>query len=110
MKDETEDLIRTIMQCLEVDWQYTELVDACDAERIEMIRAAGRTAGRRLGYKILTRQARPGEREDGRVMVIVVVHDGPDPQDRARMEQRARILIENALKHRKADDNIGDSA
>ncbi|WP_129669019.1 hypothetical protein [Phytoactinopolyspora endophytica] len=88
-----DELTITIARHLEVDWQYVEHVDALNEERIAEIRSAGRRAGRLLGYKIVTHQSDPGQRKDGRVVVIVAVRESPNAEDEERMNERARLLM-----------------
>lgn len=90
---EPDELVLAVAQRLEVDWQYVESVEAWDAERIAEVRSAGRKAGRLLGYKILTHQTRPDE--ENRVKVIVAVRESPNEEDRQRMEERARLLMDD---------------
>ncbi len=90
---EPDELTLAIARRLEVDWQYVERVEAWDAERIGEIRAAGRKAGRMLGYKIATHQGRPDE--ENRVTVIVVLRAAPNAEEDQRMTERARLLMDD---------------
>src|ERR1700733_4507856 len=56
---EPDELTLLIARHLEVDWQYVRRFEAADTEKIAEVRAAGRRAGRLLGYKIMTRQSAP---------------------------------------------------
>jgi hypothetical protein len=76
---------------LEVDWQYIERVEAWNTERIAEVRAAGRKAGRHLGYKIVTFQSDPDDEE--RVTVIVAVREAPTAEDEERMRERSLLLM-----------------
>ena len=63
---EDEALIQEILPVLELDHQYTRLVEAWNHELVAQIRRCGRQAGKRLGYKIRTLPATPtGETTDG---------------------------------------------
>jgi len=90
---EPDELVLTVARRLEVDWQYVERVEAWDTERIAEVRSAGRKAGRLLGYKIITHQTRPDE--ENRVKVIVAVREPPSEEDDQRMEERARLIIDD---------------
>jgi hypothetical protein len=89
-----DELTLAIARVLEVDWQYSELVEAWNTDRVAEVRAAGRHTGRLLGYKILTRQSTPRP-EDGRIVVAVVVREPPNAADAERMRERAKLLIDN---------------
>jgi hypothetical protein len=86
-----DELTLEVARALEVDWQYVEGVEAWDAERIAQVRSAGRKAGRLLGFKIATFQSRPNDED--RVAVIVAVREAPNAEDAQRMQERARLLI-----------------
>lgn len=90
---EPDELVLTVARRLEVDWQYVERVEAWDTERIAEVRSAGRKAGRLLGYKIITHQTRPDD--ENRVKVIVAVREPPNEEDHKRMEERARLLMDD---------------
>ncbi|HUZ25453.1 MAG TPA: hypothetical protein VMV07_16985 [Streptosporangiaceae bacterium] len=92
---EPDELTLTIARHLEVDWQYVRRIEAWDTEQVATIRAAGRRAGRLLGYKIATRQSEPNE--ENRVVVIVVVREPPSKEDHERMEERSRLLMDRAF-------------
>ncbi|HEY5361225.1 MAG TPA: hypothetical protein VIJ82_26670 [Streptosporangiaceae bacterium] len=92
---EPDELTLTIARHLEVDWQYVCRVEAWDKGQIATVRAAGRRAGRLLGYKIATRQSEP-DAED-RVVVIVAVREPPSKEDHERMEERSRLLMDRAF-------------
>ncbi len=47
-----EALIQEIVPVLDLDHQYTRLVEEWNHELITQIRRCGRQAGKRLGYKI----------------------------------------------------------
>jgi hypothetical protein len=91
---EPDELTLTIARHLEVDWQYVRRIEAWDIERIATIRAAGRRAGRLLGYKIATRQSEPDE--ENRVVVVVAVREPPSQEDHERMQERSRLLRDEA--------------
>jgi len=61
--------------------------------RIAGMRAAGRKAGRLIGYKIATTQSDPHAREDGRVVVVVAVREAPNEEENQRMRDRADLLL-----------------
>jgi hypothetical protein len=94
---EPDELTLTIARHLEVDWEYTRRIAATDPDQIAAVRAAGRRAGRLLGYKIATRQASPDEQE--RVVVVVTVREPPSEEDRKRMQERSRLLMNRAYSH-----------
>ena len=91
---EPDELTLLIARHLEVDWQYVQRVEAWDAARIAQVRAAGRRAGRLLGYKIVTRQSAPDD--GGRVTVVVAVREPPSQEDHDRLQERARLLMNRA--------------
>jgi hypothetical protein len=91
---EPDELTLLIARHLEVDWQYVRRIGAWDTEQIAAVRAAGRRAGRLLGYKIVTRQSAPSE--DNRVTVVVAVREPPSQEDHERMQERARLLMDRA--------------
>ena len=89
--DEAGELTLTIARHLEVDHQYVEFVEVWDTGRIRQVRSAGRKAGRLLGWKIMTHATEPND--EGRVTVVVAVREWPDPEERARLEERAILLM-----------------
>jgi hypothetical protein len=91
---EPDELTLIIARHLEVDWQYVRRIEAWDTEQIAAVRSAGRKAGRLLGYKIVTRQSEPTEQN--RVVVIVAVREPPTEEDRERMLERSRLLMDRA--------------
>jgi hypothetical protein len=91
---EPDELVLAIARHLEVDWQYTERVEAWNADRIAEVRSAGRKAGRLLGYKILTTAPEPDA--ENRVTVIVAVREAPNAEEGERMKERASLLIDAA--------------
>jgi hypothetical protein len=93
-----DELVQKIARQLEIDWQYTEHLEAWDVERIAEIRSAGRRAGCLLGYRVVTAQSDQGAGDGGRVLVIIAVESRPAEADRERMEERSRLLIEQALR------------
>ncbi|QUQ68978.1 hypothetical protein [Kutzneria sp. CA-103260] len=96
MAGETDDpLMLEIMRHLEVDWEWTRHFDPDDKEGIAGARAAGRRAGRALKLKITTVASAS---KDGRVVVIVAINQEMDPVEKERMDQRALLLIDNALR------------
>jgi hypothetical protein len=89
---EPDELTLTIARQLEIDSQYVVHIEAWDTERVAEVRSAGRRAGRLLGWKIRTFQSEPND--DGRLVVVVMIHEWPDKQMRARLEERARLLMD----------------
>jgi hypothetical protein len=59
-----EALVQEILPVLELDDQYTRLVEAWNRELVTQIRRCGREAGKRLGYKIRTLASDPEQRVD----------------------------------------------
>ena len=97
MDDVSDDfLIAEIMRALEIDHQYVRWVEAQSEDPIARIRRCGRKAGRVLGYKVRTLSTDPAQRDDGRSAVFVVVIESTD-EDRARIAERSRLLINNAM-------------
>ena len=93
---EDEALIMEMLPVLEVDHQYTRLVEAWNHDRVAQIRRCGRQAGKRLGYKLRTVASDPERRSDGRLMVWVVVIDST-PNDEDRIRERGELLISQTL-------------
>jgi hypothetical protein len=93
---EPDELTLTIARQLEVDYQFTERVEAWNADRIAELRSAGRKAGRLLGLRIMTHQTDPNS--EGRVLVIVAVRDWPSEEERERMLERGALLMNEAFK------------
>ena len=93
MRDpEDEALIQEILPVLELDHQYTRLVEAWNHELVAQIRRCGRQAGKRLGYKIRTFASDPDRRDDQRIAVWVIVTD-PTPDDEDRIRARSELLM-----------------
>lgn len=90
---EPDELVLAIARRLEVDWQYVDRAEAWNAERISEVRSAGRKAGRLLGYKVVTAQSEPDD--ENRVTVIVAVREAPNAEEDERMQERARLLMED---------------
>ena len=89
---EDEALIQQILPVLELDHQYTRLVEAWNHDLVAQIRRCGRAAGRRLGYKIRTFASDPDRRDDGRLVVwVIVINSNPD--DEHRIRERSELLI-----------------
>ncbi|GGK13503.1 hypothetical protein GCM10010124_02580 [Pilimelia terevasa] len=89
---EPDELTLKIARHLEIDFQYVKRFESWDSAGIAQARAAGRAAGRLLGRKVLTVQSEPDE--EGRVNVVVVVRE-VDGEDRQRMEERSRLILEH---------------
>jgi hypothetical protein len=96
MPDPDEALIEQILPVLELDHQYSRSVEAWNHDRVAQIRRCGRAAGKRLGYQVRTFASDPEQREDGRVVVWVVV-TGSNPDDEARIRRRGELLISETL-------------
>ncbi len=91
-----EALTQKILPALELDHQYTRLVEGWDHDLVGQIRRCGRAAGRRLGCKVRTLASDPHDRDDRRIVVWVVVTDStPDDEDRIR--ERGELLIQETL-------------
>jgi hypothetical protein len=91
-----EALIREILPVLDRDHQYTRMVEASNPDLVAQIRRYGRTAGKRLGYKIRTLTSDPQQRDDRRVAVWVVVTSS-NPDDEHRIRERSELLISETL-------------
>ena len=88
--------ISEILPVLDLDHQYTRLVEASNHHLVAQIRRCGRTAGKRLGFKIRTLTSDPQQRDDRRVAVwVVVTSSNPDDEDRIR--ERSELLISETL-------------
>lgn len=93
---EDEVLIQEMLPVLDVDHQHMRLVEAWNRDRVAQIRRCGRQAGKRLGYKIRTLNSDPDRRDDGRLVVwVVVIESAPDDEDRIR--ERGELLISQTL-------------
>lgn len=92
-----EALIAELMPALEIDHQYVRTVDGWNDDLTAQIRRCGRAAARRLGYKVRTFATDPGDREDGRRLVLIAVTSST-PADEARIDERSQLLIEEALR------------
>jgi len=93
-----EELIQRILPVLEIDHQYARHVEAWNQDLIAQIRRCGRTAARRLGYGVRTFQTDPDQREDGRVVVVVVVTRST-AADEERIRERSDLLMREAWQH-----------
>lgn len=91
-----EALIQEILPVLDLDHQYTRLVEAWNHELVAQIRRCGRQAGKRLGYKIRTFTSDPDRRDDQRIAVWVVVISA-NPHDEDRIRERSELLINQTL-------------
>ncbi|MEV4598345.1 hypothetical protein AB0K15_13135 [Amycolatopsis sp. NPDC049253] len=98
-KEPTDELTLEIMRHLEIDQQWVRHFDPTNVNGIAEARAAGRRAGRGLQLKVLTHQSKPEDRDDNRVVVIVVVNQERSPEDEERLQERARLLLDEAYKH-----------
>ena len=96
MAGEIDDpLTLEIMRHLEVDWEWARPFDPDDKAGIAQARAAGRRAGRALKLKVVTVQSDPS---DGAVVVVVSINQEMDAAEKDRMDQRALLLIDDALR------------
>ena len=86
-----------ILPVLEVDHQYTRLVEAWNHQLVAQIRRCCRAAGKRLGDLIRTLASDPDRREDRRIAVWVLVTDS-NPDDEDRIRERSELLISQTLK------------
>ena len=91
-----EALIQEILPVLELDHQYTRLVEAWNHDLVTQIRRCGRAAGNRLGYTIRTLTSDPERRDDRRVAVWVVVISS-NPDDEGLIRERGELLISETL-------------
>ena len=91
-----EALIQEILPVLEVDHQYTRVVEEWNHDLVAQVRRCGRQAGKRLGYKIRTFASDPDRRDDRRVAVWVIVTDS-NPDDEERMRERSELLMNQTL-------------
>src|SRR5680860_480917 len=91
-----EALIQEIVPVLDLDHQYTRLVESWNHELVAQVRRCGREAGKRLGYKIRTLTSDPQQRDDRRIAVWVVVI-GSNPDDEDRIRERSELLISETL-------------
>lgn len=91
MRDQRhEALIQEILSVLDLDHQYTCLVEAWSQDRIPQSHHCGRTSDKRLGVKIRTFATHP-ERDDGRIAVWVVV-TAAYPADEEGIRERGDLL------------------
>ena len=91
-----ETLIEQIVPVLELDHQYSRVVEAWNFDLITQIRRCGRAAGKRLGYKVRTFATDPERRQDRRVVVWVIVTES-NPDDEERIRERGELLIRHTL-------------
>jgi hypothetical protein len=91
-----EALIQEMLPVLDLDHQYTRLVQAWNHDLVAQIRRCGRAAGKRLGVKIRTFATDPEDRDDGRVVVWVVV-TASNPEDEQRIRERGDVLMRETL-------------
>jgi hypothetical protein len=97
MRDpDDEALIQQILPVLDLDHQYTRLVEAWNQDLVAQIRRCGRAAGKRLGVNIRTFATDPQDRDDARIVVWVVV-TASNPDDEQRIRERGELLIRETL-------------
>jgi len=90
--DTAEALIQEIIPVLEIDHEYVRIVEGWNQDLVAQIRRCGRAAAHRLGYKVRTIATDPVEREDGRVVVwVVITHSNPVEEERLR--ERGDLLM-----------------
>lgn len=94
--EDDELLVAEIMPALEIDHQYVRSVEGYNEELAAQIRRCGRTAGRRLGYKVRTFVSHHEQRDDGRRTVSVVVTESTE-QDQSRVRERSELLMNETL-------------
>lgn len=90
-------LAKDIAQYLRVDRQYVEEVPIGNEERVEIVRQAGRQAGRSLGWKVRTAASGPKVCNPEMVNVIVVVIDPEPDDDPDEMARRTRAAVDAAF-------------
>jgi hypothetical protein len=95
-RDDDAQLVAEIMPVLEIDHQYVRIVEGYNEALAAQIRRCGRTAGRRLGYKLRTFVSDPEQREDGRRIVCVVVIESTE-HDETRVHERSELLMSETL-------------
>jgi hypothetical protein len=96
LPEDDEALILEMMQVLDLDSQWTSHVEGWDQEEIKRIRSCGRKAGKRLGRPVRTFATDPEKRKDGQSIIWVVTE--PSEEDRERLEERARVLMDEIFK------------
>lgn len=96
-------LFQRVKRSLETDRQWIRHFDPSDTDGIAAARSAGRRVGRALGVKVVTHQSDPQAREDGQVVVAVVIDEELDPAQRERMSERARQVIDDAFREGRGD-------
>ena len=91
-----EEFVAEIMPVLEIDHQYVRTVEGYDEDLAAQIRRCGRTAARRLGFKVRTFVSDPEQQEDGRRSVCVIVTESTS-QDETRVRERSELLVADTL-------------
>lgn len=86
-----DELTAALKPILELDFRAVDAFDEPDEDGIAQFRRCGRRAARELGLKVVTRQTDPSRREDRKVVVVVAITN-PPAEDRARLEERGRLL------------------
>jgi hypothetical protein len=94
--DDDELLVAEIMPVLEIDHEYVRTIEGYSEELAAQIRRCGRTAARRLGYKVRTFASQPEQRQGGRRTVCVVVTESTE-QDETRVRERSELLVTETL-------------
>jgi len=97
MHEEDQALIAEVVTALELDHQYVRTTEGWNDSLAAQIRRCGRAPGRQLGYRVRTFATDPGEREDGRRVVCVVV-TASTPADEARLRERSNLLVRETLR------------
>ncbi|MFW6776048.1 hypothetical protein ACOACO_17325 [Nocardioides sp. CPCC 205120] len=88
------ELVAEVVAALQLDHEYSVAVPVGDSVRVEAIRAAGRVAGRRLGWNVRTLVF--GLDADSTVQVHVVVARSTRERD-ARAAERRQAAMRKAL-------------
>ena len=97
-------MVDRIITALRSDGQFIVTLPGDDREKIERLRALGRQAGRRLGWKVRTFASDPDRRTDGASVVIVAVIDSS-----ALHQQLMRVRGEKALRRAFESWDLGGS-
>ena len=89
-------LLQQITAGLKSTSQYLAFFDEDDADGIKRLRSIGRRAGRDLGWKVRTFTTDPRKRDDGRIVVLVVVEEST-PLHEQLMKIRGNKLIAKVM-------------
>lgn len=94
-KETDQELIQQMLPILEIDHQYVRHFEPWETELIAQVRRCGRAAARQLGYGVRTHQSDAARRDDGRVVVIVLITRST-PTEEARIRERDDLLMQEA--------------